>query len=154
MLPPDRVLVTIGTPCSVSAVGSTETFLAKAVAAPDFIAYAAFDAGIVDLETDRNGSIRARWAGTSDEATSEEIERRHGEAVRAGLGIRQIGELSAQGEAVVSDIAASLPHDMAEGGLRRLAGLGYDEVRGSDLRNMHGLFDDDPRLGPSLQSQL
>jgi len=154
VLTPDRVLVTIGTPCSLSAVGSTETFLAKAVAAPDFIVYAAFDAGIVDIEPKGDGSVRARWSGTSDEATIDEIERRHGEALRAGLGIRQIGELTAQGDAVVSDIAASLPHDMAEGGLRRLAGLSYDEVRESDLRNMHGLFDDDARLGPSLQAQL
>jgi 3-oxoacyl-[acyl-carrier-protein] synthase II len=154
VLTPDQVLVTIGTPCSVSAVGSTETFLAKAVGAREFIAYAAFDAGIVDLEPDANGSVSARWAGTSDEATIDEIERRHGDALRAGLGIRQIAELTAQGDAVVSDIAASLPHDMAEGGLLRLAGLTYDEVRGSDLRNMHGLFEDDPRLGPSLQSQL
>lgn len=154
MLTPDRVLVTVGTPCSVSAVGSTETFLAKAVAAPDFIAYAAFDAGIVDLEPDGDGSVRAIWAGTSDEATIDEIERRHGETLRSSLGIRQIGELTAQGDAVVSDIAASLPHDMAEGGLRRLAGLTYDDVRESGLRNMHGLFDDDPRLGPSLQAQL
>jgi len=154
VLTPDRVLVTIGTPCSLSAVGSTETFLAKTVAAPDFIVYAAFDAGIVDLEPEGAGSVRARWSATSDEATIDEIERRHGEALRAGLGIRQIGELTAQGDAVVSDIAASLPHDMAEGGLRRLAGLSYDEVRESDLRNMHGLFDDDARLGPSLQAQL
>ena len=154
MLTSDRVLVTVGTPCSVSAVGSTETFLAKTVAAPEFIAYAAFDAGIVDLEPASNGSARARWAGKSDVAPIDEIERRHGETLRAGLGIRQIDELTAQGDAVVSDIAASLPHDMAEGGLRRLAGLSHDEVRGSDLRSMHGLFDDDPRLGPSLQSQL
>ena len=154
MLTPDRVLVTIGTPCSLSAVGSTETFLARAVAAPDFIVHAAFDAGIVDLEPEGDGSVRAWWSGTSDEATIAEIERRHGEALRAGLGIRHIGELTAQGDAVVTDIAASLPHDMAEGGLRRLAGLSYDEVRQSGLRNMHGLFDDDPRLGPSLQSQL
>ena len=144
----------MGTPCSVSAVGSTETFLAKAVAAPEFIAYAAFDAGIVDLELESDGSVRARWSGESDEATVAEIERRHGDALRASLGIRQIDELTAQGDAVVSDIAASLPHDMAGGGLRRLSGLTHDEVRGSELRSMHGLFDDDPRLGPSLQSQL
>lgn len=29
MLPTDKVLVTIGTPCSMSAVGSTDTFLAR-----------------------------------------------------------------------------------------------------------------------------
>src|SRR5690606_5376179 len=62
--------------------------------------------------------------------------------------------LTAQGDSVVTDIAASLPHQFAEGGLRRLAGLDYDTVRNSALRNMHGLFDDDRRLGPSLQAQL
>ena len=35
-----------------------------------------------------------------------------------------------------------------------MAGLTYREIRDSELRDMHGLFDDDPRLGPSLQSQL
>ena len=40
------------------------------------------------------------------------------------------------------------------GGLRRLAGLTFRDVRESALKDMYGLFDDDPRLGPSLQSQL
>lgn len=136
----------------MSAVGSTETFRAKVAGSPDFIAYAAFDAGLVDLSF--NGSLKATWAGTPDEATLEEIERRHGDALRSNLGIRHIDELSARGDAVVTDVAASLPHDFADGGLRRLAGLTYDEVRNSDLRNMHGLFDDDLRIGPSLQAQL
>jgi len=138
----------------VSAIGSTETFRARVAESPDFIVYAAFDAGLVDLESDGDGSVRARWSDGGGDATIEEIESRHGESLRGSLGIRHIDELSARGDAVVTDIAASLPHDFAEGGLRRLAGLTHDEVRHSDLRSMHGLFDDDPRLGPSLQTQL
>lgn len=37
MLPTDKVLVTIGTPCSMSAVGSTDTFLARVADSPEFI---------------------------------------------------------------------------------------------------------------------
>ena len=50
VLTADKVLVTIGTPCSVSAVGSTETYLARVTQAPEFIAFAAFDAGLIDIE--------------------------------------------------------------------------------------------------------
>ena len=153
MLTPDRVLVTIGTPCSLSAVGTTETYLARVVGAPEFIAYAAFDAGLVDLETDATGKLAATWLN-GEPATLEQIETRHGEQLRAQLGIRFIPELTARGSAAVTDIAASLPHDLAGGGLRRLAGLGYREVRDSVLKDMYGLFDDDPRIGPSLQAQL
>ena len=52
------------------------------------------------------------------------------------------------------DIAAPLPHDLARGGLRRLGGFGFRDIRDSALKDMYGLFDDDPRLGPSLQAQL
>ena len=55
---------------------------------------------------------------------------------------------------VPCDVAAPLPHDLETGGLRRLAGLGFRDIRGSGLADMFGLFDDDPRLGPSLQAQL
>ncbi|PZN35385.1 MAG: hypothetical protein DIU71_00065 [Proteobacteria bacterium] len=157
MLTADKVLVTVGTPCSLSAVGSTETYLAKVVGAPEFIGYAAFDAGLVDIEDSGDATPRFRWAAGEEAgspASLEEIERRHGATLRAQLGIRHIPELTALGDAVVTDIAASLPHDLADGGLRRLAGLGYRDVRESALKDMYGLFDDDPRLGPSLQAQL
>jgi hypothetical protein len=83
-----------------------------------------------------------------------QIEQQFGAQLRANLGIRYIEELTQRGPCVVTDIAASLPHDFARGGLRRQAGLSYREVRDSALKDMYGLFDDDPRLGPSLQSQL
>jgi hypothetical protein len=153
VLTADKVLVTIGTPCSISAVGTTETYRARAVRSPEFIAYAAFDAGLIDIEPNADGSLKLSW--TNGEPTSvEEIERRHGAQLRANCGIRYLPELSALGNAVVTDIGASLPHDFAKDGLRRLAGLTYRDVRESALKDMYGLFDDDPRLGPSLQAQL
>lgn len=153
MLTADKVLVTIGTPCSVSAVGSTETYRARVVRAPEYIAYAAFDAGLVDLEPNADGSLQVRWIN-GEPATIEEIEQRYGAQLRANSGIRHIEQLTALGAGVVTDIVAGVPHDFAANGLRRLAGLTYREVRESALKDMYGLFDDDPRLGPSLQAQL
>ncbi len=153
MLTADKVLVTVGTPCSISAVGSTETYLARVTRAPEFIAYAAFDAGLIDIELSGGGEPSLRWLDGTP-TTIDEIERRHGSQLRANLGIRYVPELTAAGASVVTDIAAPLPHDFESGGLRRLAGLMYRDVRESVLRDMYGLFDDDPRLGPSLQAQL
>ena len=153
MLTADKVLVTIGTPCSTSAVGTTETYRARVLGAPEFIAFAAFDAGLVDIDPQADGSLRLRWTN-GESTTLAEIEQLHGAQLRASLGIRYIDELTSLGNAVVTDVAASLPHDFDRGGLRRLAGLTYRDVRDSVLKDMYGLFDDDPRLGPSLQSQL
>jgi 3-oxoacyl-[acyl-carrier-protein] synthase II len=153
VLTADKVLVTVGTPCSISAVGSTETYLARVTGAPEFIAYAAFDAGLIDIDLSGGGAPALRWIdGTA--TTLDEIERRHGAQLRASLGIRYVPELTAAGASVVTDIAAPLPHDFESGGLRKLAGLMYRDVRESVLKDMYGLFDDDPRLGPSLQAQL
>ncbi|HUF99872.1 MAG TPA: hypothetical protein VMM60_17220 [Ilumatobacter sp.] len=150
MLTSDRVLVTVGTPCTMSAVGGTETTKALVADDPNFILHAAFDAGLIDLAVQADGSLSARFAdGTPVDRVA--LEASHGKRLRADLGIRIIDELA--GDAI-TDIAAPLPHDLGTGGLRKLAGLSYAEIRGSELRDMHGLFDDDPRLGPSLQSQL
>lgn len=153
MLTADKVLVTIGTPCSISAVGSTETYRARVIGAPEFIGYAAFDAGLVDVDPQADGSLRFRWTN-GEPTTIADIERLHGAKLRASLGIRYIDELTALGNSVVTDVAATLPHDFDRGGLRNLAGLTYRDVRDSALKDMYGLFDDDPRLGPSLQAQL
>jgi 3-oxoacyl-[acyl-carrier-protein] synthase II len=153
VLTADKVLVTVGTPCCISAVGTTETYLAKVSGAPEFIGLAAFDAGLVDVDTQPDGSLRFKWPN-GEPASLEEIEARHGASLRKNLGIRHIDELTQLGDTVVTDIAASLPHDFASGGLRRLGGLSFREVRESALKDMYGLFDDDPRLGPSLQAQL
>ena len=153
MLTADKVLVTVGTPCSVSAVGSTETYLAKVAGAPEFIAFAAFDAGLVDIEPRTDGALAFKWMN-GEPATLADIEQRHGAHLRSNVGIRYIDELTRLAGSVVTEIAASLPHDFAEGGLRRMAGLTYRDIRESALKDMYGLFDDDPRLGPSLQAQL
>jgi hypothetical protein len=150
VLTADKVLVTVGTPCSISAVGSTETYLARVTQAPEFIAYAAFDAGLIDIELS-GGAPALRWVDGTP-TTIDEIERRHGAQLRANLGIRYVPELTAAGASVVTDIAAPLPHDFESGGLRKLAGLMYRDVRESVLKDMYGLFDDATRLVPSLQA--
>jgi 3-oxoacyl-(acyl-carrier-protein) synthase len=150
-LPAHQVLVTVGTPCTMSAVGSTETARALVERAPELVTRAAFDAGLVDLRLTPDGSVDASWPDGTP-APLAEIEARHGAALRAGSGIRVVPELLDRGAPV--DVAAGLPHDLVTGGLRRLAGLTYADVRGSELRDLHGLFNDDPALGPSVQAQL
>lgn len=150
-LPAHQVLVTVGTPCTMSAVGSTETATARLLGSADLGVLSAFDAGLVDLTVAGDGSISSTWPDGSP-ASAAEVEARYGAQLAADRGIRVIAELLERGAPV--DIAAPLPHDLAAGGLRRQAGLTYGDVRGSELRDMHGLFDDDPRLGPSLQAQL
>lgn len=153
VLTADKVLVTVGTPCCVSAVGTTETFLARVRGAPEFIAFAAFDAGLIDIEPTPDGSLQLRWTN-GEPADLADIEHRCGAQLRANLGIRYVDELTSASGRVVTDIVAALPHDFEKSGLRRLAGLMYRDVRESALKDMYGLFDDDPQLGPSLQAQL
>src|SRR5262245_15477935 len=115
MLTADKVLVTIGTPCSLSAVGGAETYKARVYGAPEFIAYAAFDAGIVDIDLQGGASLLLKWAAgdrAGQETTIEEVESLHGAQLRANLGIRRIPEISAASGAAVTDIAAGLPHDL------------------------------------------
>lgn len=153
-LPGSRVLCTIGTPCTMSAVGSTETHRAFVSGSKDAIGFAAFDAGLVDIEpgsgneprfVGRDGTHRGESLGV------EQIEALWGARLRSSLGIRKLTRLAAH---VPTDLAAPLPHDLEDGGLRRLSGLTFSEIRQSPLMDLFGLFDDDPRLGPSLQSQL
>src|SRR5262245_60987738 len=145
MLTADKVLVTIGTPCSMSAVGGAETYKARVRGAPEFIAYAAFDAGLVDIDLQGGSSLRLQWA-TGDRAgqaaTIEEIESLHGAQLRQNLGIRRIPEISDASGAVGADIAASLPHDLGNGRLRQLAGITYREVRDSSMKDTVGMVED------------
>ena len=62
MLPAEKVLVTVGTACSMSGVGSTETYHAKVRGAHELIAYAAFDAGLVDGTPGPEGKVTWKWA--------------------------------------------------------------------------------------------
>ncbi len=149
MLRTDQVLVTIGTPCAMSAVGSSETFQARATNAPDFIALAAFDAGLVEFDGEQ-----LKWVANGQPTTLSEIEARHGEQLRANLGIRSIRNYFGEQVSLETDIAAPLPHDLETGGLRRLAGLTFRDIRESAFKDMFSLFEEDPRLAPPLQSLL
>ncbi|MFZ5890913.1 MAG: hypothetical protein ACOY0T_07675 [Myxococcota bacterium] len=157
-LPARQVLVTVGTLCSVSAVGTTETHRALVTGDPNFIGLAALDAGLVEVDETRSTPSTPAFVVASGEAlgiaiTLEEIEARWGKRLREAIGIRALGR-EYLADHVLSDIGAPLPHDLESGGLRRLAGLSFAEVRNSAFADMFGLFDDDPRLGPSLQAQL
>jgi 3-oxoacyl-(acyl-carrier-protein) synthase len=152
------VLVTVGTPCTLSAVGTTETHRAFVTRSPFAIGFAAFDAGLVDVDLARSTAAEPRFVRASGERageaiTVEEIETTWGARLRAELGIRTL-PAEKKSAHVVTDVAAPLPHDLESGGLRRLAGLTFGDIRHSPLMDLFGLFDDDPRLGPSLQSQL
>lgn len=159
MLSANQVLVTIGTPCTISAVGSTETYQAKVSGSANFIALAAFDAGLIEFDAASAAEAlpAMRWVGgeqAGEPASLAEIEACHGSTLRANLGIRRIDPARLSPSQTVTDIAAALPHDLEDGGLRRLAGIRYSDIRNSPLKDMYGLFDDEPLLGPSLQSQL
>lgn len=152
MLSADRVLVTIGTPCTVSAVGSTETYRARVRGDAEAVAFAAFDAGLVELGVGEAGAVTACWLDGSPASLSD-IEERHGAELRRRSGIRVDERFGVPG-GPVGDVSAGLPFDLAEGGLRRQLGISFAAIRQSGFRDMHTLFDDDPRLGPSLQTQL
>jgi 3-oxoacyl-[acyl-carrier-protein] synthase II len=153
-----QVLVSVGTLCSVSALGTTETHRALVSGNPNWVGLAALDAGLVTIDAQRSTVenpcfIAAEGDGAEQTLTLEEIESRWGKRLRDGSGIRALGR-EYLAEHVLSDIGAPLPHDLENGGLRRLAGLTFADVRSSAFADMFGLFDDDPRLGPSLQAQL
>jgi 3-oxoacyl-[acyl-carrier-protein] synthase II len=157
-LPATRVLCTIGTPCTVSAVGTTETHRALVTRSRSAMAFAAFDAGLVDVDVAGSTAAEPRFvrreASRQGEAISvDEIDATWGERLRASMGIRRLSR-ERMAPHIATDIAAPLPHDLEEGGLRRLAGLTFSDIRHSPLMDLFGLFDDDPRLAPSLQAQL
>src|SRR5262249_5564054 len=59
---------------------------------------------------------------------------------------------------LLSNVAAPLAYRLetgsSEGGLRWHGGLRSSDLKGTPLEDMRMLFDDDPVVGPSLQSQL
>jgi 3-oxoacyl-[acyl-carrier-protein] synthase II len=156
-LPANQVLVSVGTPCNVSAVGTTETHRALATGDRNAIGFAALDAGLVAVDLERSTADSPCFIECGIESggalSIEEIERRFGAKLRSQMGIRELSR-EALAPHVQADIGAPLPHDLERGGLRRLAGLTFAEIRQSPFSDMFGLFDDDPRLGPSLQAQL
>lgn len=156
-LPASQVLVTVGTGASYSAMGSTETHRAHVVQDPDAIAYCAFDAGLVDIDLARSTAKQPIFIWTKrgnpervgEAATTAEVEARFGERLRAEIGIRRI-----EAPMAPTDIAAPLPFDWEQGGLRDRVGLTFAAVRQSALKDMVLLFDEDPRLGPAMVVQL
>jgi 3-oxoacyl-[acyl-carrier-protein] synthase II len=157
-LPASQVLVTVGTPCTMSAVGSADTQRAIVTGDRYAMAFAACDAGLVAVDTTRSSASAPAFVRCGDGPDGEpisvpEIEVNWGVALREAMGIRRLPR-QARAEHLLTDIAAPLPHDLERGGLRRLAGLTFADLRQSSLSDMAGLFDDDPRLGPSLQSVL
>ncbi len=157
-LPTSRVLVTIGTPCNISAVGTTETHRALVTRSRTAIGFAAFDAGLVDVDLEKSTTaephfVHAEGTNRGSPITLEEIESTWGARLRSAMGIRKLRPENVASH-LASDIAAPLPYDLEDGGLRRAAGLTFSDVRHSALMDLFGLFDDDRRLGPSLQSLL
>lgn len=157
-VPANRVLCTIGTPCTISAVGSTETQRAVVARSPDAIAFAAVDADLVAVDMERSTAaaprfVHARGDRAGQAITVDEIDATWGERLRAESGIRHLPPARLAPH-IPAGIGAPLPHDLEDGGLRRLAGLTFAEIRQSPLSDLFGLFDDDPRLGPGLQSQM
>src|SRR5262245_47762834 len=156
-LPARQVLVTVGTPCAMSALGSTDTHRATVTGDKHAIAFAACDAGLVAIDAQHSTAGAPSFMEVGEREgepiSPQEIEARWGSALRDNMGIRRLSR-DAVADHLLTDIAAPLPHDLEQGGLRRLAGLTFAEVRRSSLKDMASLFDDDPRLGPSLQSLL
>jgi 3-oxoacyl-(acyl-carrier-protein) synthase len=156
-LPANQVLVSVGTPCNVSAVGTTETHRALATGDRRAIGFAALDAGLVEVDLTRSTAEAPCFVECGLEGGAplsiDDIERRFGAKLRSQMGIRELARETLAPH-VQADIGAPLPHDLERGGLRRLAGLTFTEIRQSSFSDMFGLFDDDPRLGPSLQAQL
>ncbi len=143
----------------MSAVGSTETHRATVLGLPTAIGFAAFDAGLVDVDLQRSRAAEPLFvhgAGSPNAGqpiSVAEIERSFGAQLRAQMGIRQVGR-DRVAPHVLTDVAAPLPHDLEGLGLRQRMGLRYEDVRQSVFKDMFGLFDDDVRIGPSLQAQL
>jgi 3-oxoacyl-(acyl-carrier-protein) synthase len=151
----DQVLVTVGTVCGVSSVGTVETQRALIRGDRRAIGFAAFDAGLVDVEAEAdepNFFVRA-GERRGQPIALEEIEARWGAQLRADMGVRVLKDEFLPPH-LPGDLGAQLPHDLERGGLRRLSGMGFEQVRASGFRDMFGLFHDEPKLGPSLQAQL
>ncbi len=142
----------------MSAVGSTETHRALVTRNSAAIGFAARDAELVNVDLERSTAaqphfVRAGGDRAGEAISIDQIEAEWGDRLRAQMGIRRMPRERIASH-VVPDVGAPLPHDMEAGALRRAAGLTFGEIRGSSLADSFGLFDDDPRLQPSLQAQL
>src|SRR5690242_1533531 len=119
-LPGSSVLCTVGTACTMSAVGSTETHRALVTNSPFAVAFAAVDAGLVEVDTERSTAAEPLFvrveAGRAGESISvQEIDAAYGERLRADMGIRSLPRERLSPH-VITDVAAPLPHDLERGG--------------------------------------
>ncbi|HEX4353930.1 MAG TPA: hypothetical protein VHZ95_13470 [Polyangiales bacterium] len=136
-------------------MGTVETQRAMIRGDRKMIGFAAHDAGLVDVEAE---SDEPHFLDRSPERRGQlisldEIEARWGEQLRSDMGPRLLQDEFLPAH-LPADLGAPLPHDLERGGLRRLSGTSYEEVRSSGFRDMFGLFHEERKLGPSLQAQL
>src|SRR5260221_7295634 len=94
-LPANRVLCTIGTPCTMSAVGSTETHRALVTGSPAMVAFAALDAGLVDVDLGRSTAAEPSFVGREGPRSGEPLSVEHidalwGARLRESMGIRRL----------------------------------------------------------------
>jgi 3-oxoacyl-(acyl-carrier-protein) synthase len=142
----------------MSALGSSDTYRAMVTNDGTAVGFAALDAGLVTIDASRSRAAEPRFVRVGEKTDADamslaEIEATWGERLRSGMGIRRVAP-GQRAEHILTDVAAPLPHDLDAPGLRRLAGLTMSDLRHSPRADMLGLFDDDVRLGPSLQSLL
>src|SRR5262245_1467677 len=85
-LPASQVLVTVGTPCGMSAVGSTDTHRATVIGDKYAVAFAACDAGLVAVDEKRSSAAAPVFIEVSEREGApielDDIEARWGETLR------------------------------------------------------------------------
>jgi hypothetical protein len=158
----DQVIVAISAGHVISSLGRQEAHRAAMINDPNFIGFAAADAGYVHADLDPesppdNPSKPKFTLPDGTPMTVEQIAKKWARTLLPNMGIRFI-DPSHLIPHIPSDIAAPLPHNLErgseEGGLRHHMGLRESDVSGSDLKDSALLFTEDPSLKPSLQSQI
>lgn len=156
-IPANQVLVTVGTGAIASAIGTTEAHRAANINDPNLLGFAAADARLVSIDPDSplHSPVFLHREGdqTGQPISVSEITERWGSRLLEDMGTRRLPATMMAAHVPVT-IGGPLPHDLERGGLRELMGMSFKDLRASPLVNMALLFEDDPRLGPSLQSQL
>jgi 3-oxoacyl-[acyl-carrier-protein] synthase II len=160
-IPANQVLVTVGNGFGASSMGTTETQRAAMIRDPRMIGFAAFDARLVDIDTNRSTAANPVFTHREGDKKGEsistaEIESRWGSRLREEMGIRFLNP-EQKGKNVPTDIAAPLAHRFSnptgEGSLRERLGVQFGDFAGSPLASMKDQFRDNAS-GPSLQTLL
>lgn len=156
-IPASQVVVIAGSPgYLVGPLGRPEAHDACVANDPNFIGYAAVDAGLCQIDP---GSPRYQpiFLDGNHPIALADIESRWGSALRANVGIRLYadGQLA---DHVENRIGAPLAHGLERGGqpggLRYFAGLTADEIAASPLAAIAPNFTDEPDLKPDLVSDM